>query len=164
MSPKEKNEMEVKYQVDSFVDTFWENCESGLARFQKYLADSEDAYVNGFGESRKVLAEQRGTIETFIKDIAKKDAVLGDQSTQLRNVVEKMEELTLSPMKFTFELMDKVHERLEENSREFVTWQRERRNTWSSLTNSYFKAAKNNHRAFWRAVEDTVRPFVWSDR
>ncbi|GAX90761.1 hypothetical protein [Effusibacillus lacus] len=150
-----------KYQVDSFVDAVWENYEANVTRARKQLEETEEACLNVWTEVRESMKKQRGNFEGFWKELADKSSGLSNgQSEEWKNVAGKMTELAFTPLKFAMDFMDQVEQRWEDNTREFVKIQRERRNAWVELADQYAAQARSNSRTFWRGFEDRLRPFT----
>ena len=76
---------------------------------------------------------------------------------QLVEVGQKLENLALTPTKFSNELLNQSGKRFEEGTREFIKVSREGRNAWSLINDEFMKLGREYHRTILRSLEDTAR-------
>jgi len=180
-SEQVKKAAEVKeegYQVMPFVDTIWnqfalsldwakELQESGEEAYLKtvketikFNKDFRNSFLNLYQESKKTNSE----IVDSVSALYKKNDVLQidfpELTDQFRDVSDRVENLALTPIKLSFDLMDRFDNNLVENSENSVHYVRERRNDLLKVTSDYVEIAKNNHKNIFSMIEKSVKVHV----
>jgi hypothetical protein len=180
-SEQVKKAAEVKeegYQVMPFVDTIWnqfalsldwakELQESGEEAYLKtvketikFNKDFRNSFLNLYQESKKTNSE----IVDSVSALYKKNDVLQidfpELTDQFRDVSDRVENLALTPIKLSFDLMDRFDNNLVENSENYVHYVRERRNDLLKVTSDYVEIAKNNHKNIVSMIEKSVKVLV----
>ncbi|MEH7373872.1 hypothetical protein [Neobacillus drentensis] len=180
-SEQVKKAAEVKeegYQVMPFVDTIWnqfalsldwakELQESGEEAYLKtvketikFNKDFRNSFLNLYQESKKTNSE----IVDSVSALYKKNDVLQidfpELTDQFRDVSHRVENLALTPIKLSFDLMDRFDNNLVENSENYVHYVRERRNDLLKVTSDYVEIAKNNHKNIFSMIEKSVKVHV----
>jgi hypothetical protein len=180
-SEQVKKAAEVKeegYQVMPFVDTIWnqfalsldwakELQESGEEAYLKtvketikFNKDFRNSFLNLYQESKKTNSE----IVDSVSALYKKNDVLQidfpELTDQFRDVSDRVENLALTPIKLSFDLMDRFDNNLVENSENYVHYVRERRNDLLKVTSDYVEIAKNNHKNIFSMIEKSVKVHV----
>lgn len=180
-SEQAKKAVEVKeegYQVMPFVDTIWnqfalsldwakELQESGEEAYLetvketiKFNKDFRNSFLNLYQESKKTNSEIVDSVSALYK---KNDALQIDfpeLTDQFRDVSDRVENLALTPIKLSFDLMDRFDNNLVENSENYVHYVRERRNDLLKVTDDYVEIAKNNHKNIVSMIEKSVKVLV----
>ncbi len=180
-SEQVKKVAEVKeegYQVMPFVDTFWNQFGISLGRAKELQESGEEAYLktvketikfnqefrnsflNLFQESKKTNSEIVDSVSALFK---KNDALQIDfpeLTDQFRDVSDRVENLALTPIKLSFDLMDRFDNNLVENSENYVHYTRERRNDLVKVIDDYVEVAKNNHKNIVSMFEKSLKVLV----
>jgi hypothetical protein len=180
-SEQVKKVAEVKeegYQVMPFVDTIWNQFalsldwakklqESGeevylktVKETIKFNKDFRNSFLNLYQESKKTNSEIVDSVSALYK---KNDAFQIDfpeLTDQFRDVSDRVENLALTPIKLSFDLMDRFDNNLVENSENYVHYVRERRNDLLKVTSDYVEIAKNNHKNIFSMIEKSVKVLV----
>ncbi|MEH7502712.1 hypothetical protein V7152_11955 [Neobacillus drentensis] len=180
-SEQVKKVAEVKeegYQVMPFVDTFWNQFGISLDRAKELQESGEEAYLktvketikfnqefrnsflNLFQESKKTNSEIVDSVSALFK---KNDALQIDfpeLTDQFRDVSDRVENLALTPIKLSFDLMDRFDNNLVENSENYVHYTRERRNDLVKVIDDYVEVAKNNHKNIVSMFENSLKVLV----
>lgn len=166
------------YQVMPFVDTIWnqfaksldwakELQESGEEAYLKtvketikFNKDFRNSFLNLYQESKRTNSEIVDSVSALYK---KNDALQIDfpeLTDQFRDVSDRVENLALTPIKLSFDLMDRLDNNLVENSENYVHYVRERRNDLLKVTSDYVEIAKNNHKNIFSMIEKSVKVHV----
>ncbi|MBU8907558.1 hypothetical protein [Desertibacillus haloalkaliphilus] len=167
---------EVTYVSDSFVTAFWDNYQSALERARKQIDSQEKAYVRSLKETVKFSQEYRQTwrdlykksIDTNrdrVKQLMNNVTTTNDDhqelfSSRATNVTEKVEQITVTPLRATFDFIDRAQEQLADNNEEYVQFLSDRRKSWEPVTDEVVSLARRNHQQFARNVEDRFRPLA----
>lgn len=166
------------YQAMPFVDTIWnqfalsldwakELQESGEEAYLKtvketikFNKDYRNSFLNLYQESKKTNSE----IVDSVSALYKKNDVLQidfpELTDQFRDVSDRVENLALTPIKLSFDLMDRFDNNLVENSENYVHYVRERRNDLLKVTSDYVEIAKNNYANIFSMIEKSVKVHV----
>jgi hypothetical protein len=180
-SEQVKKAAEVKeegYQVMPFVDTIWNQFALSLDWAKKLQESGEEAYLktvketikfnkdfrnsflNLYQESKRTNSEIVDSVSALYK---KNDALQIDfpeLTDQFRDVSDRVENLALTPIKLSFDLIDRFDNNLVENSENYVHYVRERRNDLLKVTSDYVEIAKNNHKNIVSMIEKSVKVHV----
>ncbi|MBV7507624.1 hypothetical protein KW850_20545 [Bacillus sp. sid0103] len=180
-SEQAKKAAEVKekgYQVMPFVDTLWNQFELSLDWAKELQESGEEAYLKTVKETTKfnkdfrnsflnLYQESKKTNSEIVDSVSalnkKNDALQIDFSEltdQFRDVSDRVENLALTPIKLSFDLMDRFDNSLVENSENYVHYVRERRNDLLNVTSEYVEFAKNNHKNIFSMIEQSVKVLV----
>lgn len=180
-SEQVKKAAEVKeegYQVMPFVDTIWnqfalsldwakELQESGEEAYLKtvketikFNKDFRNSFLNLYQESKKTNSEIVDSVSAHYKknDVLQID--FPELTDQFRDVSDRVENLALTPIKLSFDLMDRFDNNLVENSENYVHYVRERRNDLLKVTSDYVEIAKNNHKNIFSMIEKSIKVHV----
>jgi hypothetical protein len=162
---------------DSVVETFWNQYEDTLARFRKQSDERSQLYLNALKQTTKFNEEYRTMLRGFYKEtrqvneeISKKVSTSVSEKMELgssedseklqdqwQNVSFKLQEISLSPYKQTFNMMSKLEKRIEQNTENFIEYNKSRRKAWSSVTDDYLKVLRDRNKNINRRLEDSFR-------
>jgi hypothetical protein len=180
-SEQVKKAAEVKeegYQVMPFVDTLWNQFGISLDRAKELQESGEEAYLKTVKETIKFNQEFRNSFLNLFQESKKTNSEIVDSvsvlfnkndalqmdfpelTDQFRDVSDRVENLALTPIKLSFDLMDRFDNNLVENSENYVHYTRERRNDLLKVIDDYVETAKNNHKNIVSMFEKSVKVFV----
>ncbi|MFB5197513.1 hypothetical protein ACE198_21840 [Neobacillus sp. KR4-4] len=166
------------YQVMPFVDTIWNQFALSLDWAKKLQESGEEVYLKTVKETIKfnkdfrnsflnLYQESKRTNSEIVDSVSalyeKNDALQIDfpeLTDQFRDVSDRVENLALTPIKLSFDLMDRFDNNLVENSENYVLFVRERRNDLLKVTSNYVEIAKNNHKNIYSMIEKSVKVHV----
>lgn len=166
--------------TNPIVDTLWNQYEQSLDRARKLRESREEAYLKTvkevikfnkefrkslsdlYAESRKTNSEiVKGVSSNFAKkDEAKQVTDTPELTKQVKEVTDRLEKLAVTPIKSTFDLIERLEKNVEESSESYVHYARERRKGWQKVTNEYVKVARNNHKMLVNRFEESVKVLV----
>jgi hypothetical protein len=180
-SEQVKKVAEVKeegYQVMPFVDTLWKQFGLSLDWAKELQESGEEAYLKTVKETIKVNKDFRNSFLNLYQESKKTNSEIVDSvsalykkndvlqidfpelTDQFRDVSDRVENLALTPIKLSFDLMDRFDNNLVENSENYVHYVRERRNDLLKVTSDYVEIAKNNHKNIFSMIEKSVKVHV----
>lgn len=166
--------------TNPFVDTLWNQYEQSLERARKLQESREEAYLNAIKEVIKFNKEFRKSLSGLYEqskktnseifkgvsnNLMKKDEENQENENpelkkQMKEVSERLEKLATTPIKSTFNLVERLEDNFEETSENYVHYARERRSGWQNVTNEYVKIARNNHKLLVNRLEESMKVFV----
>jgi hypothetical protein len=176
----QKKKTDSTYVTDSFVEGFWDQYEESLSRIRKLGDERQDTYLNALKQSNKFNGDYRNTIRDLYKETRNANIEIAKALTsnisgnmpnevsksteKLRNLWQetatKMEEISLTPLKQTLNLMDEAQNRIEQNVEEYIKYSQERQKTSSNASNQFVKQVREQNQNFTRRLEDTFKTFV----
>jgi hypothetical protein len=180
-SEQVKKAAEVKeegYQVMPFVDTIWNQFALSLDWAKELQESGEEAYLKTVKETIKFNKDFRNSFLNLYQESKKNNSEIVDSvsalykkndvlqidfpelTDQFRDVSDRVENLALTPIKLSFDLMDRFDNNLVENSQNYVHYVRERRNDLLKVTSDYVEIAKNNHKNIFSMIEKSVKVHV----
>ncbi len=156
--------------VNAFVVAMWRDYETTLANTNKFIENSEAAYLGHVGEVRKFFESNihyienlgRKTVETnkvIVRDSVSKwqperleltDAAF---ENQFESVLQQLEEYAWTPWKKSTEWMNHALSQLEENNQKFIEFLQGRRKSFTSAADEFTASACNYHQAILNVVE-----------
>jgi hypothetical protein len=166
------------YQVMPFVDTLWNQFGLSLDWAKELQESGEEAYLKTVKETIKVNKDFRNSFLNLYQESKKTNSEIVDSvsalykkndafqidfpelTDQFRDVSDRVENLALTPIKLSFDLMDRFDNNLVENSENYVHYVRERRNDLLKVTSDYVEIAKNNHKNIVSMIEKSVKVLV----
>jgi hypothetical protein len=166
------------YQVMPFVDTLWNQFGLSLDWAKELQESGEEAYLKTVKETIKVNKDFRNSFLNLYQESKKTNSEIVDSvsalykkndvlqidfpelTDQFRDVSDRVENLALTPIKLSFDLMDRFDNNLVENSENYVHYVRERRNDLLKVTSDYVEIAKNNHKNIFSMIEKSVKVHV----
>jgi hypothetical protein len=166
------------YQVMPFVDTIWNQFALSLDWAKELQESGEEAYLKTVKETIKVNKDFRNSFLNLYQESKKTNSEIVDSvsalykkndafqidfpelTDQFRDVSDRVENLALTPIKLSFDLMDRFDNNLVENSENYVHYVRERRNDLLKVTSDYVEIAKNNHKNIVSMFEKSVKVLV----
>lgn len=166
------------YQVMPFVDTIWNQFALSLDWAKELQESGEEAYLKTVKETIKVNKDFRNSFLNLYQESKKTNSEIVDSvsalykkndalqidfpelTDQFRDVSDRVENLALTPIKLSFDLMDRFDNNLVENSENYVHYVRERRNDLLKVTSDYVEIAKNNHKNIVSMIEKSVKVLV----
>ena len=166
------------YQVMPFVDTIWNQFALSLDWAKKLQESGEEVYLKTVKETIKVNKDFRNSFLNLYQESKKTNSEIVDSvsalykkndafqidfpelTDQFRDVSDRVENLALTPIKLSFDLMDRFDNNLVENSENYVHYVRERRNDLLKVTSDYVEIAKNNHKNIFSMIEKSVKVHV----
>ncbi|MEH6991504.1 hypothetical protein V7075_02210 [Neobacillus drentensis] len=169
---------EEDYQIMPLVETLWNQFGLTLDKAKELQESGEEAYLKTLKETIKFNKEFRNSFTNLYQESKKTNSGIVDGvsalmkkndplqidfpelSDQFRDVSERVENLALTPIKLSFDLMDQFDNNLVENSENYVYYVRERRNDLLKVTDDYVEIAKNNHKNIVSMIEKSVKVFV----
>ncbi|WP_078428118.1 hypothetical protein [Alkalihalobacterium alkalinitrilicum] len=174
---KQKNETNV---TETFVETFWDQFEVALSRISKENDERSDAYLDAVkqmnkfsGDYRKTIRglyqETRSTNDELVKGISssiseklKREPSQHSQELykQWRDITNKFEEISLTPLNQTFDMIERIEKRVEQNTEDYIKYSRNRRKAWSSVSNEYIQILREQNKQAVGRIEDSFRTFL----
>jgi Polyhydroxyalkanoic acid inclusion protein (PhaP_Bmeg) len=166
------------YQVMPFVDTLWNQFGLSLDWAKELQESGEEAYLKTVKETIKVNKDFRNSFLNLYQESKRTNSEIVDSvsalykkndafqidfpelTDQFRDVSDRVENLALTPIKLSFDLMDRFDNNLVENSENYVHYVRERRNDLLKVTSDYVEIAKNNHKNIFSMIEKSVKVHV----
>lgn len=173
-----------------FVDTLWNQYEHSLERARQLRETREDAYINALKEvirfnkqyrkslanlydqakktNKEVVSELAQEFNARREDMMKEDAILEAEilsereelKAQLKEVSKQLENLTLTPVKSVFHIIDQLEDNFEKNAEVNIAYARERRNAWQQVTNEYVKMARKAHNEIVNRTTNSVKELI----
>ncbi|MEB1807006.1 MAG: hypothetical protein LPK26_06860 [Bacillaceae bacterium] len=180
MSQKAKQKNETNHVTDTLVETLWDQYEGALARYRTQTDERYDAYLNALKQTRKFNQDYRETLKGFYQEArnTNKEVYNGITSNiterlqrepsekskevqnQWRDVTSRLEEISVTPMKQMFEMINRVEDRIEQNTEQYINYRRNRRKAWASLTDEYIQYARTQNINAARRLENSFRTLV----
>ncbi|WP_180954613.1 hypothetical protein [Bacillus sp. V5-8f] len=161
-----------------FVDSVWNRYEQSIERGRQIRERSEDAYINALKEVVQFNKQYRKSFVSIFEQSRRTNrkmvkGLLGNYSRrreteantpessertelngQLRDVSKKVENLALTPLKSTLNMLDQFEDSIQKSVESNVAYVRNRRREWHKVTDGYVQLVRNNHRkAVVRSVE-----------
>lgn len=162
--------------TELFVETVWDQYEESLERSNQFSEDREDAYLKSLKEVIKLNQEFRKSLSSIyresketnseivkgVSNFASKNGVkdelnFTELTDQLNDVSTRFEKIALTPIKSTFDLLDRFEKGIEENSESFIQYSRERRGGWQKVTNEYAKLARDSQKNLLNRFEESFK-------
>ncbi len=162
--------------TELFVETVWDQYEESLERSNQFSEDREDAYLKSLKEVIKLNQEFRKSLSSIyresketnseivkgVSNFASKNGVkdelnFTELTDQLSDVSTRFEKIALTPIKSTFDLLDRFEKGIEENSESFIQYSRERRGGWQKVTNEYAKLARDSQKSLLNRFEESFK-------
>lgn len=162
--------------TELFVETVWDQYEESLERSNQFSEDREDAYLKSLKEVIKLNQEFRKSLSSIyresketnseivkgVSNFASKNGVkdelnFSELTDQLNDVSTRFEKIALTPIKSTFDLLDRFEKGIEENSESFIQYSRERRGGWQKVTNEYAKLARDSQKNLLNRFEESFK-------
>ncbi|WP_077210994.1 hypothetical protein [Bacillus dakarensis] len=173
----QKNEKDQEYVSDSFVNTLLEQYEAAQIRARKLGESRKEAYIKALQETTNFSSEYRKAILSFYDQAkqANRDVFSQYQNrntaepiseekqafrTQLRDVTSRWENLMLTPLRSSFNIMERLEKTAVENSQAYLDYQQKQRAELSETTNEYMKYTLEAQRKILRRVEDSYKVLV----
>ncbi|WP_209123725.1 hypothetical protein [Alkalihalobacillus sp. BA299] len=174
---KQKNDVNV---TETFVETFWDQLEESLSRLSKENDERSEAYLNAIKQMNKFNGDYRNTIRglyeeskstneellkgfsSSISERLEKEPSQNSQEfvQQWRDLASRFEEMALTPVNQTFNMIERIEKRVEQNTEEYIKYSRNRRAAWTSVTNEYIKILREQNKAFAGRMEESFRTLV----
>lgn len=159
--------------TDLFVDTVWDQYEQGLERSKQFGEEREDAFLKSVKEVIKLNQEFRKSLTSFYQESKKTNNEIvkeisnnlpGSNETagvdlkeQISDVSSRIEDLTLTPIKSTFGLLDRIEKNIEEKSESYVEFARDSRQRWEKVTHEYVKQTRNSQKQLVNRFEESFK-------
>nr|WP_263328269.1 hypothetical protein [Neobacillus sp. Marseille-Q6967] len=172
MTKKAADLTEETSNTNTLVDTLWNQYEQSLEWSRKYRESRENAYLNAVKQTVsvnkqfrstlvKLYQESRKTNDGIVKGVSgtflKRDENSYEVTEQFQDVSNRLEKLALTPVKVTFEYLDRLDHNLEENSENLVKYAREQRSGWEKVTNQYIASARNYQKNLFGRFEESYK-------
>ncbi|NMD69673.1 hypothetical protein HHO41_05185 [Bacillus sp. DNRA2] len=159
--------------TDLFVDTVWDQYEQGLERSKQFGEEREDAFLKSVKEVIKLNQEFRKSLTSFYQESKKTNNEIvkeisnnlpgsnetagADLKEQISDVSSRIEDLTLTPIKSTFGLLDRIEKNIEEKSESYVEFARDSRQRWEKVTYEYVKQTRNSQKQLVNRFEESFK-------
>jgi hypothetical protein len=174
-------ENEAKEEVvvsNSYVETLWGQYEQMLDQARKLRESGEEAYLKSVKDVIKLNKDFRKSIFDLYTESRKsnreivnglpgnfeKNDGLNQYTQQVEDISDRVENLAITPIKFTVNLIESIEKNVEESSEAYVHYSRESQRVWGKVTNEYMKIAKNNHKMLVNQLEESVKVLVGTNR
>ncbi|WP_209123732.1 hypothetical protein [Alkalihalobacillus sp. BA299] len=177
MSEKAKQNNEVNHVSEILVETLWDQYEGAIARYRQQTDERFNAFLNAIKQANQLKGSYRKSIRGFYKEArnTNQDLVKGltsniadrlsndpsEKSKELQNqwqdVSNKLEEITFTPVKQMFDMMDRIENRIEQNTEEYIKYRQKRRKAWATLTDEYMRYTKAQNINMARRIEGSFR-------
>ena len=171
---------ETSYASESFIETFWDQFEGAISRNREFRAQGQDLFLKAVKETTKFNGVYRNTLKGLFEQTTKinrdlrnglvqNSLVKTNESIQeltesfngqVNEVANKLEELYLTPIHTSFDLMEKSEQLVEQNSESFIESTNEAWNAWESITDNYLKQTRNIHQNIAQRFEDSLRILI----
>jgi hypothetical protein len=168
---------EVVFNSNSLVDTFWNQFEQSMDQARNFNERSEESYLNSIKEVVKFNQQFRGTFaglfqtskqlgSGLVKDVSsslkveENQAVSPELMGQFSELSERLEELTMSPVAASLELIQRFEENLVEGSERYVHYARELREGLQKVTDGYMYLAKDTNKNLVHRLEESGKDLV----
>lgn len=156
--------------TELFIDTFWDQYEEGIDKARQFREEREDAYLISLKEVIKLNQEFRKSLNSLYREsketnigivkgvsdsiTSKTDSNFSEITSQVGEVSSRLEKLALTPIKSSFELIDRFEKSIEESNESFIQYSRERSNGWQNVTNEFIKLARTSQKSFLNRFEE----------
>lgn len=181
---KQQNETidETKFVSDALVETIWDQYEAALTQSRKRREERDKAYMNAVKSTNQFNRQYRNMIKGFYQETRNtnveifkglssnitekldKEQEPQEDSKEVQNqwsdTIKKLEEITLTPIKQSFDMMDRYEKRVEENTESYIKNVQQSRNAWSSVTKEYVKLLRNQNKILSRRLEGSFQNLV----
>jgi uncharacterized protein YoxC len=178
---KTQMKAEVQEEVvvsNSYVETLWGQYEQMLDQARKLRESGEEAYLKSVKDVIKLNKDFRKSIFDLYTESRKsnreivnglpgnfeKNDGLNQYTQQVEDISDRVENLAITPIKFTVNLIESIEKNVEESSEAYVHYSRESQRVWGKVTNEYMKIAKNNHKMLVNQLEESVKVLVGTNR
>ncbi|MFS0778165.1 hypothetical protein ABC255_19460 [Neobacillus sp. 3P2-tot-E-2] len=174
-----KNEAQEEAVVsNSYVETIWGQYEQMFDQARQLRESSEEAYLKSVKDVIKLNKDFRKSIFDLYPESRKsnreivnglpgnfeKNDGLNQYTQQVEDISDRVENLVMTPIKFTVNLIESIEKNVEESSEAYVRYSRESQRVWGKVTNEYMKIAKNNHKMLVNQLEESVKVLVGTNR
>jgi DNA-binding ferritin-like protein len=188
-NPLEETKIQMNTEVqeevvlsNTYVESLWNQYEQILDQARKFHDSSEDAYLKTVKDVIKFNKEYRKSIANIYtgtrkinREIVKglssnfaKNDLLNQESAQLTNQVEevseRLEKLTVTPLKLTVDLIERLEKNVEESCEAYIHYSREGRRGLQKVSNEYVEIAKNNHKMLVNLFKESTKVLVSTNR
>jgi membrane-associated HD superfamily phosphohydrolase len=178
---KTQMKAEVQEEVvvsNSYVETLWGQYEQMFDQARKLRESGEEAYLKSVKDVIKLNKDFRKSIFDLYTESRKsnreivnglpgnfeKNDGLNQYTQQVEDISDRVENLAITPIKFTVNLIESIEKNVEESSEAYVHYSRESQRVWGKVTNEYMKIAKNNHKMLVNQLEESVKVLVGTNR
>ncbi|MFD6442373.1 hypothetical protein ACFWDG_21900 [Peribacillus sp. NPDC060186] len=179
MSQKKNEQIEKAYISESIVNTVWNQYEGAIERSRKVLENQEEVYIRTLEETSKFNAELRKSLTSFYEGNKKVNADLmnsfqsnkaeevlseGHRSfiNEGQEVVNRFENIMLTPLKSSFDIMERFEKRAVENNKAYIENLQTHRKERTANSNEYINLARTAQLRFLSRVEDGFKVMVGS--
>lgn len=177
MVQKKEEQKDTMYVSDSFINLAWGQVDKVLERASQFRERPKEAYVKVIDETVKFNSEFRqvmktsyeeakkaneGVLSAFIPPILREGLSEKGQVVlnQQRGVFNQFKKLTLMPMEYSFNFMEKLEQKTVENSRSIIeNFQNQGRKGLIEV-GELNKKAKESQEKIAHGVEDSLKVLV----
>lgn len=162
------------YFSDTLTNTVWDQVEKALEGADNLRKNQNDAYLKALKETAKFNSQFRQVIKTVYHETKNANSsVLSsfkfgkteeqhdhqEYSYQRQAVIEKWEKLMFTPLRHSFELMEKLEQKSVENSQVLIENLEHRRKEilTSSRDRVNVERTRSIHQSYLHRVEDTFQ-------
>jgi hypothetical protein len=148
MSQKEKNNEPVLSLGEMFVNACFQPYEAFKSHVWGEVQKQDDMLRQSWGTTSKQLCDQRDKAQQLYQDMIDNNVFLA-KSDALKNIAVQTQAIMRTPLDFTLDLLDKADAQ-----------RGERLQAAAGLHDQFVSASKQNQRALFRLVENSLQKFA----
>lgn len=178
MSQKKDNEKE--YVTDSVLETIWDQYSAAQKNSREFNENQIEVYIKTLQEASVFNSEFRNALISFYEQSKAANANILNQlqrmssdkenseakqviKNQLEDVTKRLENLMITPVKASFNIMERLEQRAIENSQAILQHQQKRRQELASSTDKYIQFAWETNKKFAHRLEDSFKVLVGTE-
>lgn len=168
------------YVSDSFLNTLWGQYEAAQNSTRQFNENQREAFIRTLKEASVFNSEFRNALISFYEQTKTANTKIINQlqpksvgaenseakeviKNQLQDVSIRLENLMLTPVKASFNIMDRLEKRAIENSQAILEQQQKRTEELAVSTDKYIKLAWETNKKVAHRVEDSFKVLVGTE-